>query len=296
MEDKTYFIVDRWTSFKRRLPSVGNGRQANAFLESVLKAIARENVSDAAIKQCQELDDSIGLREPRSHNSRPVSPSAGDCTEFPPPTWLTMVNALDDAPKLPAAATVVGRDFKGACSDIKSVLLHGEPLVRALYPLALVAVNILKFEYMLASGSKLEPKQVQRFCHQDTIAVFKHLWLPALTRILSISNETVSTVDDYFSVFKTALQKRVAEDIGWMSETDRRSTVSKSKVLQMSSLSSISLDQAGDRQQPLQPELRHAPQRLGFQQGYRGKEAEGRRRRRPGRGRGARRRRVREHR
>lgn len=102
-------------------------------------------------------------------------------------------------------------------------------------------VNVLKFQYIPTSGSKLQPELVQRFFHQGPIIMFRHLWLPALSKILSILNDTVSTVNEYFSVFKAAFGQRITAGIGWMSETDRQSTVLKSKGLQMSSLSNSSL-------------------------------------------------------
>ncbi|KAH7933677.1 hypothetical protein HPB49_015626 [Dermacentor silvarum] len=242
-DSDTYFEIDRWTSFKRRLPNIGDDSENKAFLESVLKAIAGKDVNATVIKECLDLDDSIGLKETRGHSSLPVPISDDDCTEFPPTKWVTLVNAVGDAPMLPANTTVIGREFKGACSDITSVFLHDAMPVKDVYPLALVAVNILKLDYMLASGSKLEPELVQKVCHQDTMAVFKRLWLPSLTKVLSISSETALTVDSYFSAFKTAIEQHIAEDLKWMSEDDRKSFVLKSKELQMSMFSNSSLSE-----------------------------------------------------
>ncbi|XP_065299858.2 uncharacterized protein [Dermacentor albipictus] len=244
----TYLEIDRWTSFKRRLPNIGNDSQDNAFLESVLNTIAGKDANATVVKECLALDDSIGLKETRGHNSPPGPISADDCTEFPPQKWVTLVNAVQDAPKLPANVTVIGREFKDACSDIMSVFLHVEMPVKALYPLALVAVNVLKLDYMLASGSKLEPELVQKVCHQDTMAVFKRLWLPSLTKILSISSDTALTVGSYFSVFKTAMEQRIDDDLKWMSEVDQESTLLNAKGLQMSAFinSSLSEQEIGD--------------------------------------------------
>ncbi|KAK8781147.1 hypothetical protein V5799_017509 [Amblyomma americanum] len=240
IENKVYIGVNRCASFQQRLPKKAN--KDHSYLETVLKAVGGKNVTEAVIASCSALDDSIGLNGThRSGSSTPLAPASNtDCAEFPPEKWVQGTSSQSEL-KLPNGTDVLARDFNGTCSDLRSVLLHEMPLVKALYPLALLVVNFLKLDFMHTAESKVDTELVQKICHQDTTATFKHIWLPSLTKVLSILPTTAQTVDDYYSAILNTTQQKASIFLKWMSDADRIVALSKVKELHITRFSNGSL-------------------------------------------------------
>lgn len=243
-KNKTCLVIDRWISFKNQLPKTGKEGQGNTYLTAVLKGIGTDTVNDTLIAQCHALDNSIGLNETLLHRLRPsLAPaSAADCAEFPPDKWIQGTKSHENV-KLPNGTDVLASDFKATCNDVKSVLLHKLPPVRTLYPLALLAVEFLKLDFMLTTGPK-QPKEeelVQRICHQDTVATFKRLWFPALSKVLSISPATADAMSGYFSALKDAIVREVVKYPKWMSTKDRMIALARAEEMRIATFSNGTL-------------------------------------------------------
>ncbi|XP_077494757.1 endothelin-converting enzyme-like 1 [Amblyomma americanum] len=242
-DNKTHLAIDRWRSFKQRLPKTDKDGQGKTYLAAVLKAIGTEGVNDAVIAQCHTLDDSIGLNETVRRKQRsPLAPtSAAECTEFPPEKWIQGTNAQEKV-KLSPNTNVLARDFKATCSDLKSVLLHKTTPVGTVYPLALLAVDFLKLDFMLSTQSKqLEGELVQKVCHLDTMTTFKRLWLPALSKVLAISPDTIEAISGYFKTLKMMIEEAGVRYPKWMNIKDRITALARLKEMRISTFSNGTL-------------------------------------------------------
>lgn len=235
-QNKIYLAIDRWRSFKARLPETGKDNQGKIYLAAVLKSIGND---EAVIAPSQALDDSIGLNETLRSPLEPTS--AADCAEFPPDKWIQETNSQDKI-KLPTGTNVLARNFKDTCNDLRSVILHKTPRVRTLYPLALLAVDFLKLNFMITSESKQPHAElVQKVCHHDTVVTFKRLWLPALSSVLSISPSTVEPIEGYFSLLKKTIEEEGVKYPRWMNVNDRIIALARAEKMRISVFSNGSL-------------------------------------------------------
>ncbi|KAK8760954.1 hypothetical protein V5799_027780, partial [Amblyomma americanum] len=242
-DNKTHLAIDRWRSFKQRLPKTDKDGQGNTYLTAVLKAIGTESINDVIAAQCHTLDGSIGLNETLRHRQRsPLAPtSAAECAEFPPDKWIQGTNAQEKL-KLSPDTHVLARDFKAICRDVKSVLLHKALPVRTVYPLALLAVDFLKLDFMLSTKSpQLEVEVVQRICHQDTMTTFKRLWPPALSKVLSISPDTTEAISGYFRTLKMMIEEAGFKYPKWANMKDRITALTRANEMRISTFSNGTL-------------------------------------------------------
>ncbi|KAK8782173.1 hypothetical protein V5799_016484 [Amblyomma americanum] len=105
-----------------------------------------------------------------------------------------------------------------------------------------LVVNFLKLDFMHTSESKVDIELVQKLCHQDTTATFKHLWLPSITKVLSILPTTAQTVDDYYTAILNTTQQKASIFLKWMNDADRIIALSKVKEMHIARFSNGSLN------------------------------------------------------
>ncbi|KAK8778226.1 hypothetical protein V5799_020442 [Amblyomma americanum] len=95
---------------------------------------------------------------------------------------------------------------------------------------------------MLTSESKQpDAELVQKTCHQDTVATFKRLWLPALSEVLSILPTTAESFDGYFWTLKKQIEFEGAKHPTWMNIKDRLPALARAEEMRITIFSNGSL-------------------------------------------------------
>ncbi|KAK8774253.1 hypothetical protein V5799_011212 [Amblyomma americanum] len=211
--NETHYIIDRPPSFAQRTGADhANVDTLRQYLRSLLVAAAHENVTSSVLEQVAILD-SERSRNTSTEASRQGKLAELTCGSLSGPTW---VDVLAQLRAVPDVAFVEARQFGAICKDLTLVLVETTSAARPLYLMALLLAHVVRYDHKLS-----EPEGgLRALCLKETSTVFGSAWLPLLTRLLSVSEESQWEIDGYFgSMHKGAKEQVLARE--WMTREDR---------------------------------------------------------------------------
>ncbi|KAH6923985.1 hypothetical protein HPB50_010121 [Hyalomma asiaticum] len=220
--NETRYAIDEQPSFAQMLGEHGVGNaEMRRYLNVLLDAVFTEgNVSETTFEEVVSLDS---RRSRNQHNEEPKRSRVDElvCGRFSGQAWVEALSRRASV-KVNGNAPVETRRFDAVCDDLKVVLVHTASAARPLYLMALLVAHVVRYDYRL-SGPRRTARSLKESCYEETSGVFGSTWPPLLTRLLSVSQKTRTTIDGYFAyALKDSREKVLSRK--WMTRADALTT------------------------------------------------------------------------
>ncbi|XP_077492401.1 uncharacterized protein LOC144103603 [Amblyomma americanum] len=242
------WTIYRGKAFLHRI-SDGNlyeigGRNATDYFRKVLKTIGEAHATDWTMKTIIEIDKT--LAEAFNNDSDAVTQTQpfGElvCGNFPPKVWLGTLNSIPgDKPQANENTTVYAPSFSRTCQDLNRALRNPNSRIRTLYALALIAAEVLRFDYQLSAEDVPDVTKLAAMCYEATRFAFEDIWVQVISAFLSMTKNSETSIRDYFQYIINGISMYTK----WMDEVDRAAV---EKMLNSFKLLSFSTGVLSDEQ------------------------------------------------
>ncbi|KAK8786146.1 hypothetical protein V5799_007494 [Amblyomma americanum] len=242
------WTIYRGKAFLHRI-SDGNlyeigGRNATDYFRKVLKTIGEAHATDWTMKTIIEIDKT--LAEAFNNESGAVTQTQpfGElvCGNFPPKVWLGTLNSIPgDKPQANENTTVYAPSFSNTCQDLNRALRNPNSRIRTLYALALIAAEVLRFDYQLSAEDVPDVTKLAAMCYEATRFAFEDIWVQVISAFLSMTKNSETSIRDYFQYIINGISMYTK----WMDEVDRAAV---EKMLSSFKLLSFSTGVLSDEQ------------------------------------------------
>ncbi|KAK8786144.1 hypothetical protein V5799_007492 [Amblyomma americanum] len=202
------------------------GRNSTDYFRKVLKTIGEAHATDWTMKTIMEIDNRTFMEDIRNDSDAVTQTQLfGElvCDNFPPKVWLGTLNSIPgEKPQANENTTVYAPSFSKTCQDLNRALRNPNSRIRTLYALALIAAEVLRFDYQLSAEDVPDVTKLAAMCYEATRFAFEDIWVQVMSSFLSMTKDSETSISDYFQYIIHGISKYTS----WMDEVDR-TTVEK---------------------------------------------------------------------
>ncbi|KAL3218812.1 hypothetical protein MRX96_031349 [Rhipicephalus microplus] len=211
----SYYSLEMGLSFYRKMLRSVPSFESNEYFRRVLEKIGETAPRSEVVSELIQMDNIWASRtDMKGAPTFPKTVAALSCGPFTANVWgprFAEHGALNDT-------AVEANYFGRTCAFMEAVFLNASTQARPLYLLALMAAQVLTFDFQLAFVSRSK-ELLMDVCLNGALHLFGEMWLHAMSMFLSLKRPSVNDIRN-FTNFSGRLQRVVLER-EWMTHDDR---------------------------------------------------------------------------
>ncbi|KAL3218802.1 hypothetical protein MRX96_031339 [Rhipicephalus microplus] len=211
----SYYSLEMGLSFYRKMMRSVPSFETNEYFRRVLEKIGKIAPRSEVLSELIQMDNIWASRtDMKGAPTFPKTVAALSCGPFTADVWgprFAEHGALNDT-------AVEANYFGRTCAFMEAVFLNASTQARPLYLLALMAAQVLTFDFQLAFVSRSK-ELLMDVCLNGALHLFGEMWLRAMSMLLSLKRPSVKNIRN-FTNFSGRLERVVLER-EWMTHDDR---------------------------------------------------------------------------